>query len=62
MSSACTGTMSSVMSPSRLASSAGSVKPVLSRSNHAGPETAAKMSRMIASAARRRTPRFQRAT
>ena len=37
MSRAWTGTMSSVMSPSRLESSAGSVKPVLSRSNQAGP-------------------------
>ena len=63
MSRAWTGTISSVMSPSTLASRAGSVKPSLSRSNHAGPAIAAKISRMIASAAATgSTPRFQRAT
>jgi hypothetical protein len=39
------------------------VKPSLSRSSQAGPATAAKMPRMIASAAIiGRTPRLQRAT
>ena len=47
------------MSSSRV----GSVSPVLSRSNHAGPETAAKISSTIASAAASgSTPRFQRMT
>jgi uncharacterized membrane protein YjjP (DUF1212 family) len=42
---------------------AGSVNPVLSRSNHAGVATAAKMAMMIARAAMTgRTPRFQRPT
>ena len=46
-----------------LSSSAGSVSPALSRSNHAGPETAAKISSTIASAAASgSTPRFQRMT
>ena len=63
MSSAWTGTISSVTSPSTLASRPGWAKPSLSRSNQAGPAIAAKMSMMIASAAATgRTPRFQRAT
>ena len=46
--------------PSRSASSAGSVRPVLSRSNHAGAETAAKIPSTIASAATTGSrPRFQ---
>ena len=51
------------MRPRIDSSSAGSVKPVLSRSNHAGAETAAKISRTIASAAATgSTPRLQRST
>ena len=39
------------MRPSISAASAGSSKPSLSRANHSGAETAAKMSMMIARAA-----------
>ena len=46
----------------RSSSSAGLVKPALSRSNHAGADTAAKISRMIENAAATgSSPRFQRA-
>ena len=55
--------MISVTSPTTLSLSAGDVNPLLSRSNHSGPAMAAKMPRMIASAAAiGSTPRFQRAT
>ena len=55
--------MMSVSIPRMFASSAGLAKPALSRVNHCGPAMAAKMPRMIASAAASgRTPRFQRAT
>jgi len=51
------------MKPRTFSLSAGFVKPVLSRANQAGAATAAKISRMIASAAATgRTPRFQRQT
>ena len=57
-----TGMISSVTRPRMPSSSAGELKPALSRSNHCGPAIAAKIARMMASAATSgRTPRFQRA-
>ena len=51
----------SVSVPSRSSGSAGDSSPSLERANHSGAEIAAKIARMIASAAATgSTPRFQR--
>ena len=63
ISSSWTGTRTTVSSPSRSSGSAGESSPSLARANQSGAEIAAKIARMIASAAATGSrPRFQRAT